>query len=434
LPQGCGLPATGRSAHPPVPASRLLVSTPRFLSAILQRMLMTPLLLHLCWWVVLSIGNAELLVTLVNRIHSRPLPEKLLKEIRHLHDLLIPLFPSWMLVVIGFFGPAVLLNPVSPADTWAGLPLIVRVWFAICLLGFGGFCRAVLRYWLTRVPRQQAAFSSDVVDYVQTLGGPPVGPGPFQFMTKLPFNQCFEVEWTEREFRFERLPSALDGLTILHVTDLHFIGTIDLPFYRAIFERAATIDSDLIVFTGDLLDGLEFADWLPETIGKLDAPLGKYFILGNHDWHLEPDPIREAMSQLGWNDVSSRLQVLDIAGARLAIGGSELPWMGRQPDFAGAPEDSFRLFLSHSPDNIQWARRHGVDLMLSGHNHGGQVVLPIIGPVYSPSIYGCRYAGGVYFEAPTLLSVSRGISGRHPLRVGARPEIGRLTLRAMNGG
>jgi hypothetical protein len=104
--------------------------------------------------------------------------------------------------------------------------------------------------------------------------------------------------------------------------------------------------------------------------------------------------------------------------------------MGRQPDLGLVPPEAFRLLLSHTPDNITWARRHRVNLMLSGHNHGGQVRLPGFGPVYSPSQYGCHYASGVFWEQPTLLYVSRGISGKHPLRWNCLPELTRLVLRA----
>ena len=103
--------------------------------------------------------------------------------------------------------------------------------------------------------------------------------------------------------------------------------------------------------------------------------------------------------------------------------------MGEHPDFSGAPEDAFRLLLSHTPDHIHWARSQGIDLMLSGHNHGGQIVLPVVGPVYSPSRYGCKYSAGVFWEDPTLLYVSRGVSGRHPLRYNCLPEMTKLVLR-----
>jgi hypothetical protein len=126
--------------------------------------------------------------------------------------------------------------------------------------------------------------------------------------------------------------------------------------------------------------------------------------------------------------------VIEHRGLPLAIGGSELPWMGRHPDFATAPPGAFRLLLSHTPDNLPWAVREGVDLMLSGHNHGGQVVLPLLGPVYSPSVYGCRYASGLFWQSPTLLHVSRGISGRHPFRWRCKPELTRLVLRPAPAG
>lgn len=384
---------------------------------------------YLLLMLLLSIGNAELLITAVNRVHSRPLPAVVLREIRHLHDLLIPLFPSWLIVVVGWFGPGVLRRPVPVLETWAGLPLMVQIWFGCCLLGFAGFVWSVVRYWLTRTPPHQVALQSEVEDVAQSLGFVPRGEGPFRSMTKLPFNECFQVEWTTRTLKLPRLPAAIDGLTILQVSDLHFIGTIDRPWFEHIFERASQLEADLIVCTGDILDGAQFTDWLPTTLGRLHAPLGCYFILGNHDWHLEPQPIREAVAALGWRDVSSTVQMLDIAGGRLAIGGSERPWMGRQPDFRPLPSDAFRLLLSHSPDNFQWARRERIDLMLSGHNHGGQVRLPGIGPVYSPSAHGCRYSGGLYWSDPTLMFVNRGLSGRHPLRIGARPEVTRLILK-----
>jgi predicted MPP superfamily phosphohydrolase len=67
--------------------------------------------------------------------------------------------------------------------------------------------------------------------------------------------------------------------------------------------------------------------------------------------------------------------------------------------------------------------------MLAGHNHGGQVRLPLVGPVFSPSLFGCRYASGVFWEPPTLLYVSRGISGQHPWRWRCPPELTKLILR-----
>jgi predicted MPP superfamily phosphohydrolase len=103
--------------------------------------------------------------------------------------------------------------------------------------------------------------------------------------------------------------------------------------------------------------------------------------------------------------------------------------MGSHPTLDSVPADAFRILVSHTPDNIGWARRHRIDLMLSGHTHGGQVRLPILGPVYSPSNHGCRFSAGVFWMDPTLMYVSRGVSGKEPIRYNCPPEVTRLILK-----
>jgi predicted MPP superfamily phosphohydrolase len=94
------------------------------------------------------------------------------------------------------------------------------------------------------------------------------------------------------------------------------------------------------------------------------------------------------------------------------------------------PGADFRILLSHSPDQFAWAARNRIDLMLSGHNHGGQIRLPLLGPVFMPSLYSRRYDRGFFRKGPTLLHVSQGISGQHPVRFGGCvPEISRFVLR-----
>ncbi|MCA9117594.1 MAG: hypothetical protein KDA79_21135, partial [Planctomycetaceae bacterium] len=170
--------------------------------------------------------------------------------------------------------------------------------------------------------------------------------------------------------------------------------------------------------------------WLPDTIGRLQAPLGCWYILGNHDRRLISDELRQMLSDLGWRNLGGRTEVIEQDGGKMVLGGSEVPWMGTHPDFTAAPDDAFRLLLSHTPDNFRWAQQNDVGLMLSGHNHGGQVIVPGIGPIYSPSYYGVKYASGLFEENGTLLSVCRGLSGDHPLRLNCRPELSGLILRS----
>ena len=88
------------------------------------------------------------------------------------------------------------------------------------------------------------------------------------------------------------------------------------------------------------------------------------------------------------------------------------------------------LLVSHTPDLIGWARRNDFDLMLAGHNHGGQIRFPLVGSVLVPSSYGRRYDCGTFDEPPTVLHVSRGLAGQHPLRFHCRPEVTKIVLRA----
>jgi hypothetical protein len=279
------------------------------------------------------------------------------------------------------------------------------------------------------LPKAQVSNHSETVDIAAELGHRPIGPGPYQALARMPGNEQFLVEVSEKVYRLPRVPRAWDGLTILHLTDLHFIGTIDRAYFERALELGAAMKPDLIALTGDVLDNPELIDWLRPTLGRLHAPHGCYFVLGNHDREVDTPALRAELEALGWHDVAGRYLVQEIAGHPLVVAGSERPWMGSHPELASAPTDAFRLLLSHTPDNIRWARRHEIDLMLAGHNHGGQVRLPVVGPVYSPSHYGCRYASGAFWEETTLLYVSRGVAARHPIRWRCKPEITQLVLR-----
>ncbi|HUG93782.1 MAG TPA: metallophosphoesterase [Planctomycetaceae bacterium] len=393
---------------------------------------------------LVSIGHAELVVTALNRLHGLRLSCRTLQRLRNLHDVLLPGVPLAMFVFVGFSGPGLLVG-----GSWSDVPAGWLAWFAACSVGLVGLAASSVRWWLHRPPECQPVNHSSVVDVARRLGYRPVGRGPLRSLTRLPGNQVFQLEIAEKTLALPRLPREWDGLSILHLSDLHFTGTISREFFEHVIDLAAGLRADLAVFTGDLLDRQDLTEWLPATLGRIETPLGRYFILGNHDWFLDPQEIRRELMSLGWTSLVGQVVTIDRRGQRLEIGGTELPWMGGHPEFEeqGARDEgpgqvrggvssfgdrepgAFRILLSHTPDQIGWARRQGVDLMLAGHNHGGQVVLPVVGPVYSPSLYGVEYAGGTFWRPPTLLHVSRGVSGRHPLRWNCRPEITKLVLR-----
>jgi len=372
-----------------------------------------------------SIGHAALMVAVVNRVHACPVPEPVLHRARQMHDLSIVALPALFVCLAGFSGPQIFYG-----GPWYRLPLPVLAYLALCGAVALSLPFVALRRRLSTPTKMEVANHSRTFDVARGLGFRPVGSGPYRFMTHIPGNEFLKIELAEKQYLLPRLPAQWDGLSILHLSDLHFIGTVGRAYFERVAEIAGELTADLVVFTGDLLDREDLLEWLPVTLGRLKAPLGCFFVLGNHDSYLKnTDEIRRRFEEFGWRGLAGRVRVIEHEGRGLALCGSECPWMGLQPDLAQVAADHFRLFLSHTPDNIQWARRHNIDLMLSGHNHGGQVRLPVFGPVYAPSAYGAHYASGAFWEPPTLLYVSRGISGKHPLRWNCPPELTKLVLR-----
>jgi predicted MPP superfamily phosphohydrolase len=383
------------------------------------------ILLNLVALAVLSAGHAALIVAVVNRMHGRRLNETFLKHARHAHDATVVLFPFVLIWLVGFRGPRLLLG-----GSWQDLSPFATGYLAACSIGALMLALSAVEWWMRKTPTAQISNDTTIIDVAERLGKRPIGDGPYKFLTRVPGNEIFRVAVSEKRYRMPRLPREWHNLSILHLTDTHFIGTVDRPYFEEVAKLSREFEPDLIVFTGDLLDRQRLIEWLPTTLGTLRAPLGCHFILGNHDWVLDSDAIRAELKRLGWNDVAGKTVTFERDGKTIVMGGTEYPWMGSHPDFSSTNSETFCLLLSHTPDNLPWARKHQVDLMLSGHNHGGQVVLPVLGPIYSPSRYGVRYSGGVFFEEPTLLYVSRGLSAKHALRINCPPELTKLVLEA----
>ncbi|HAW30287.1 MAG TPA: hypothetical protein DCY03_19550 [Planctomycetaceae bacterium] len=376
--------------------------------------------------IMFSIGHAELWITFLNRTHALPVHEPSLKKTRHITYVMLLGFPIVLFVAVGLYSPGVLRG-----GEWSQLAFWWKPVLILCSLGFLGFLVSVFRHLVYRVPRRQSESHSEMIDIRERLGHELIGDGPYHYLAGLPFNEIFSVEFSHKTFVMDRLPTAWEGLKILHLSDLHFSGTLTRDYFCELCRIGRESKPDLIIFSGDLVDQMHCLDWLDETLGQLEAPLGRYFILGNHDWNQLSEQIRTSLSGLGWIDVSSQTIQLEHAGHSLLIAGTEVPWMGQHPELpaqVGEESADFQLLVSHTPDNYYWACSQGYDLVLAGHTHGGQVRLPFIGPVFAPSVHGTRYTSGTFYRKSTLMHVSRGVSGIHPLRFLCRPEFSLLTL------
>lgn len=227
----------------------------------------------------------------------------------------------------------------------------------------------------------------------------------------------------------------LDGLRIVQFSDLHIGSLIQRSDVEAVAERLQELQGDLLVFTGDLADGM------PERLGSAADPLaapggrlGKYFITGNHEYYSDPLGWMRKAEELGFTVLTDEHRLLEVGGARLLLAGvpdvSAARFVASHQSsplkaIAGAPAADFRLLLAHQPRSIYEAEKAGFDLVLSGHTHGGQ---------YHPWTWAADkvnpYLAGLNRHGGSWIYVSRGTGfWGPPIRIGAPPEITVLTLR-----
>ncbi len=375
-------------------------------------------------------GHVALWVALFNRMHALPLPCRVLAVLEKLH------------IAAMAAGPAACLwwalRGAAGAGLWPSLTAhpALAVYAVIC----GGVALIVAGLWCWRQlaagpPPQLAANHTAQLDVAANVAVPLVGNWTTALLARVPGNQMLQLHVHDKTLLQPRLDAALDGLTIAHLSDLHFTGKIRREYFDHVVDRTNELDADLVAVTGDIVDVEACVEWIPHTLGRLTSRLGVYFVLGNHDRRLrDVAALRRTLTGAGLIDLGGRCVCVSHRGAGIVLAGNELPWFGPpgdpgEADRLASDGPALRVLLSHSPDQLPWARRHHFDLLLAGHTHGGQIRFPVIGPVLTPSLHGTKYASGVFYEAPTLMHVSRGISGLDPIRLNCPPELAKLTLR-----
>ncbi|MBT9252638.1 MAG: metallophosphoesterase [Brockia lithotrophica] len=234
------------------------------------------------------------------------------------------------------------------------------------------------------------------------------------------------------------LPEELDGLTVAHISDLHYgFGKFRNP--ESVDEIKALVmaqSPELIAFTGDLLDRTADPDWASIPLLKgLKAPLGVYAVLGNHDRHFDIRTLEKSFADAGVELLLNQSVGLQRNGRTFWVVGLDDPFTGL-PDLdratASLPPGDFRLLLVHAPDFAPRAAHFGIPLQLSGHSHGGQIRLPGIGPLVLPPLgkeypMGLRQVPGSGTHVYTTCGLGTSIV---PLRLFCRPEVTLLVLRS----
>lgn len=237
------------------------------------------------------------------------------------------------------------------------------------------------------------------------------------------------------EVRLRNLAPAFDGYRVAFLTDLHISPLVPAWWLDRAVEQAVALQPDLVALGGDFLDDdPHYIATLGDILRPLRAPDGVVGVLGNHDHYVGAQGVRGQLVEAGVRELYNENIVLARGDARLAIAGIgdlERDVIDFAQALAGVSEDVPRLVLSHDPDVFAyWPANQRMDLMLSGHTHGGQAYLPIIGPPYIPSQFGFRYLRGQFQDGQRQLYVSRGVgSSGVPFRWGCPPELTHLVLR-----
>ena len=250
----------------------------------------------------------------------------------------------------------------------------------------------------------------------------------------LALDAAYERRWlqvTRPRIGIPSLPPALDGLTVCHVTDVHHGPYLDLDRVKATVDLVLRLAADLIVLTGDMVHrSSDYTDPVWTELARLSAPLGVFCVMGNHDHWEGIEHSRAAARAARIPELNNRVVPISRQGARLWLAGVGALWEAEQHLAAAlrrvlAHEPA--ILLSHNPDYADEVHDPRVKLILAGHSHGGQIVLPLLGPPVVPCKR--RYAMGLVKTDVTQVYVSRGIGmATIPIRINCRPELPVITL------
>jgi predicted MPP superfamily phosphohydrolase len=306
------------------------------------------------------------------------------------------------------------------------------------LLVFGGLIgAALLAHWRGRRRGVKAQPRSAIVLFlVANLGFSAVQMDAYIVEPLL-------LETTELSLSFDDLDPAAPPVRVVHLSDIH----IERNSFREaqVVQKVNALQPDIVVLTGDYLNLSRLSDptsaaHFRHFVTQLDAAYGIYAVRGSVEPTLESMAWLVEGTDVVW--LEQEAVTIDVRGQLVTLVGAacshhqELDAARLAQAMDGIPADAFTVLLYHSPDLIAEATEHQVDLYLGGHTHGGQLRLPFYGAIVTNSIYGKRYASGLFERDDTAMYISRGIGfeggGMPRARFLCRPEIVSIELKSRN--
>jgi uncharacterized protein len=232
------------------------------------------------------------------------------------------------------------------------------------------------------------------------------------------------------EVKITDLPGEFSGLTIAHLSDIHHGRFTGLEYIKECVEAVNRLSPDLVALTGDFtFGGRRYLGPCLEALKGLKARVGVYAVMGNHDHYLGAREVARSIRYGGFNLLIDAVDRIEVGGSKLWLLGVDDLLCG-DTDISqlmrGLPSAEPRIVFSHNPDFIEEfaAREKHIDLMISGHTHGGQIRFPLIGAPHISSDYGQRYAIGLNRKGSMQVYTTRGIGTIViPARLNCPPEI-----------
>ena len=239
------------------------------------------------------------------------------------------------------------------------------------------------------------------------------------------FLEPYLIQTREVVIESDQIPAEFDGKKIVFLSDIHAGPFFNQNRVASLVQQVNALNPDVILLGGDYVSGeSEYINSTFESLSKLQAPLGIYAVLGNSDpqyatWQALNNSIITDMGNMGiW--VGNGTEKIRIGG----VGDLGNDWQNQEAAIGNATSEDFVILISHEPDYFPEVDKPLVDVMLSGHTHGGQVTFFGLWAPFVPSEYDQKYRTGVFKEDSSTLIVSNGIGTVGlPVRFFAPPQI-----------
>lgn len=224
------------------------------------------------------------------------------------------------------------------------------------------------------------------------------------------------------------IPLPFDRKKIVFVSDIHHGPHFSKKRIGKLVNRINSLKPDIILLGGDYVENdAKYIKPCFEELQYLNAPLGVFGVLGNHDHSKDVSMVEGEMKKAGITLLKNKAEWVSVKDGGIKIGGVDDLYFGRKdigPTVNDVQEEDFVILLSHNPDYAEKIKNNKIDIVLSGHTHGGQITLFGLWAPYIPSNYGQKYRSGMVETDYTKVYVSKGVGTNViPLRFFTHPEI-----------